>query len=209
MSRSAPGIAAQLGQDRHEEPRLRVLHERLLDEKLLRPLDVEAHGPHVDARARDHEPVVDLNGLQLEDAASGQEGERDVLRELRVRAGRRPDGRRRAVAVETHREVEAREAPEHVAHRQVVDRSRGKLLRGAAHEDGKRERTEGAHAIRSHSFAASSRARAWTRAPSTRVDLRPSTIASPFTTTSRTWRVPRPKRTCPARFAAVSVVGGS
>ena len=75
-----------------------------------------------------------------------------------------PMGVAAAMAVEPHRQVEAREAPEHVAHRQVVDRSRRKLLRRAAHEDGERERAERAHAIRSQSRAASSRARAWIRA---------------------------------------------
>src|ERR1019366_7985620 len=198
-----------VGQDRHEEARLRVLAEGLFDEELLRPLDVEAHRPHVDARTRDHEPIVLLNRLELEDAAARQPRERDVLRELRVRPRRRSDGRRTAVTVESHGQVEARKSTEDVADRKVVEPSGGKLLRCAAHQDRERERAERAHAIRSQTRTACSRARAWMRAPSTRVDLRPSTIASPFTTTSRTWRVPRPKRTCPARFAAVSGVGGS
>ena len=46
------GDAAELREDRDEEPRLRVLAEGVLDRELLRPLHVEADGPHVDARAR-------------------------------------------------------------------------------------------------------------------------------------------------------------
>ena len=66
------------------------------------------HGRGID------EAVVHLDGLELQDPSPREIRERDVLRELRVRAGGRADGRGRAVAVERHGEVAARESPEDV-----------------------------------------------------------------------------------------------
>ena len=73
--------------------------------------------------------VEDLDGLQLENARSAQPGERDVLRELRVRPGGRPDARRGANAVVRDGEVEplARAAP-NLARFEVVDRAGAGVL---------------------------------------------------------------------------------
>ncbi len=200
---------AELVQDCHEEPRLRVLAQRVFDEQLLRPLDVVADGAHVDAGPADDEAVVDLDGLELQDPTPRQIRQPDVLGELRVRAGGRADGRGRPVSVEGDGEIEAGEALVDSPRRQVEDRTLRELLGGALHENRKGKRPQHAHAKRSHSRAASSRPRAWTSLSSRRVDLPPSTMTSPPATTSRTCRAPKPKRKCPARFSAERGVGGS
>ncbi len=73
---------------------LGVLAQGLLHSELLRPLDVEADVRRVDTGARDIECVVHLDGLELDDAASGEPREHDVLGELRVRSRGRAHGSR-------------------------------------------------------------------------------------------------------------------
>ena len=92
-----------------------------LERELLRPLDVVADRLHVDAGARNRQLVVDLDGLQLDDAAAGEPGEDDVLRELRVRPRRRPNGED-AAAVEADRQIELGVAEEARGERQIEDR---------------------------------------------------------------------------------------
>jgi hypothetical protein len=70
-----PGGQAQPpagGEHLDQHRRLHVLVERLLERQLLRPLDVEADRPHVDARPRHGDPVVRLHRLQLDDSAAGE-----------------------------------------------------------------------------------------------------------------------------------------
>ena len=76
-----------------------VLAQALLQAQLLAPLDVVADGGGVDAGPRDHEPVVDLDRLQLEDPAARQPREHDILRHLvlRPRGGAQRTGRAAAV----------------------------------------------------------------------------------------------------------------
>ncbi len=81
--------------------------------KLLRPLDVVSDVRDVNTGAGDLEPVVDLHGLDLDDPASRQPGEHDVLCELRVWSGRRTDRRGCAVFKVKRREIQllARDPP--------------------------------------------------------------------------------------------------
>jgi len=190
----APGHLEKIVEDGDEEPALDVLAEGVGDRELLRPLDVETDGPHVDARPRDHEGVVDLDGLELEDPPAREIRQRDVLGELRVRSGGGPDRRGRPVSVESRGEVPAREPAVDPPDRKVVNGA-GRQLRGSApHQGGERDGPENAHAIRLQSRAASSRARARIRAASTRTVMRSFTISSPPATTSLTCRAPMPKR---------------
>ncbi len=69
-----------------------VLAEGFLDTQLLRPFHVEADARRVNAGARNLETVVHLHGLQLDDPTSRQPRENDVLGELCMRTGCRPDG---------------------------------------------------------------------------------------------------------------------
>ena len=85
-------------QDVDERPGHDVLVGRLVEGQFLRPLDVVALVGHVDARPRDDEVVADLDRLQLDEAAAGQPRRHDVLAELRMRAGRRPEGGRERLA---------------------------------------------------------------------------------------------------------------
>ena len=84
---------------------LDVLVERLLELQLLRPLDVVADRPHVDARARNLQLVHDLDGLEFHDPAPGEPGEHEVLGHLRVRARGRPERARRRPTMKQHRGV--------------------------------------------------------------------------------------------------------
>ncbi len=89
------------------------LAQALREAQLLAPLDVVAHGLHVDAGPRDREPVVGLDRLQLEKPAAGQPGEQDVLGHLAVGPGGGADRVRHAPAVHDDRQVEiGRAAPE-------------------------------------------------------------------------------------------------
>ena len=129
-----------------EHRRLDVLLERLVERQLLRPLDVVAHRLHVDARPRDRQRVVDLDSLQLDDAAAGEPREHDVLRELRVRAGRRPERRRGHAAVHADRQIVRRGPGEELARGQVEDRlPLVELPEHAANERAKRVRTQPRH----------------------------------------------------------------
>ncbi len=110
------------GEHRDEHRRLHVLLERLLEREFLRPFDVVADRLRVDARARDREGVVDLDGLQLDDAPAAEPGQHDVLGELRLRPGRRAEGRRGAAAVHRDRHVLRRRAGEELAGGKVENR---------------------------------------------------------------------------------------
>ena len=108
-------------QDLEEHRRADVLAQRLLQLQFLRPLDVVADVGGVDARPRDLQLVENLDGLQLDDARAAQPGEHDVLRQLTVRSGGRPERRGGAVAVKVDREIQPGQAAEELALRQVED----------------------------------------------------------------------------------------
>ncbi len=101
--------------------RLSVLAQAVGQPQLLAPFDVVAHGGGVDARPGQDQAVVDLDGLELEDAAPGQPGQHDVLRHLVLGAGRGSDRARRAPSVEEHGGVEVRRAVPELARGQVED----------------------------------------------------------------------------------------
>ena len=127
-----PGVllhAQQIGRSVDHVPAVHVLVERLLEEQLLRPLDVEAHVLHVDAGARDLELIEDLHRLELDDAGSPEPGEQDVLRELGVGAGRGADagGGSRAVVDDGEIHPRARAVP-HLARLEVIDGAAGRVL---------------------------------------------------------------------------------
>ncbi len=117
-----PGRHAGGLQDLDQHGGLDVFLERLGQRELLRPLDVEAHRLHVDAGAGDVELVLDLDRLQLHEAAARQPRQHDVLGELGVRSRGRAERRRRAAAVDRHRPVPAGVAAHEGAGRQVEDR---------------------------------------------------------------------------------------
>ncbi len=100
-----------------------VFLERLLDLQLLRPFDVETHRSSVDAWTRDAQGIEDLNGLQLDDSRAGEPTEDDVLRHLRVRAGRRAERSADAMPVEVDGSVKSRIGEDEVPRGQVEDAS--------------------------------------------------------------------------------------
>ena len=124
---------------------LGVLAQRLRYAQLLRPLDVVADVRHVDAGPRDAQLVVHLHGLELDDAAARQPRQDDVLRQLRVRAGRRAH-RRGGAAAEVAGAQVARVRPPPLAHRQVEDRTRAlDLLAHPPHQRGEGQGRELGH----------------------------------------------------------------
>ena len=135
-----------LAQDLDEHRPLDVLLERLLQLELLGPLGVQPHRVDVDAGPRDLQLVVDLDGLELLDAAAPQPGEDDVLRHLGLRPGRGAQGARGAPAVEVHGEIEVRVARHEATDRQVEDRLLGvELDEHSAHQGAERVRPQGGH----------------------------------------------------------------
>ncbi len=127
----------EIRRDVDERPPGGVLDERLFERELLRPLDVEADVLRVDARARDLEPVQDLDRLQLQDPCAAEPGEDDVLRELRVGAGRGAEAGRGEGAVVRDGEIEAgRGAAPDLARLEVVDRAGARVLGEHAAEEG-------------------------------------------------------------------------
>ncbi len=101
---------------------LDVLLERLLELELLRPLDVEADGVHVDARARDVQLVEHLDRLELHDPAAAEPRQHEVLRHLGLRPRRRPQRARGVAAVEGHREIEILETTDELRGGEMEDR---------------------------------------------------------------------------------------
>ncbi len=133
-------------EDLDEHARLHVLLERLLERELLRPLDVVADRRRVDARSRDREGVHDLDGLQLEDPRPREEGQDDVLRELRVRARGRTERRGGSVPVERDREVVRPTAAKEVPRLEIEDPAVPRqLLEHPGDEAAKRDRVERRH----------------------------------------------------------------
>jgi hypothetical protein len=102
-------------QNLQEHRGLYVLTQRLFQLQFLRPFDVVADIGGVDAWARDLQLVEGLDCLEFDDARSGQPGERDVLGQLSMRPGRRPERRGCTMSVEIDREIEIREAAEDLA----------------------------------------------------------------------------------------------
>ena len=132
-----------------EHGRLDVLLDRLLELQLLRPLHVEADRLHVDARPRNGDLVVVLDGLQLDDPSAGQPGEDDVLRELRLGTRGGPEGRRGPPAVEAHGEIDVRMAEEGAVDRQIEDGAVPlQLAERPADERPERAGTKGGHSGR-------------------------------------------------------------
>ncbi len=122
----------------HEERAFDVLREGLGRAQLLRKLAVVAGVAHVDARARDRERVVDLHGLQLEDAAAREPREHDVLRELGVGSGRRAERAGSAALADGHRQVEVGLA----AHEPPGGQVEGSVLFGELPEEAPRKRCD-------------------------------------------------------------------
>ena len=118
----------RLLQDVDEHRAGHVLAQALREAQLLAPLDVVADGDGVDAGPGDHQPVVDLHGLQLEDPAPRQPRQHDVLRHLVLRARRGAERARRAMAVEEDRRVEVGRAVPELARGQVEDLSLALVL---------------------------------------------------------------------------------
>jgi hypothetical protein len=108
-------------QDLDEHRALDVFLERLLELELLTPLDVEAHGSHVDARARNGQLVEDLNRLELHDPASREPAQDDVLRHLGLRSRGGPEGCSRPAPVQLNRQILVGVAEEALAQWQVED----------------------------------------------------------------------------------------
>ncbi len=75
------------------EPGLQILVEGLGQRVLGRPLGVVALVLGIDAWLGDFQAVHDLHGLQLDEAPPRQPGTHGVLRQLRMRASRRPERR--------------------------------------------------------------------------------------------------------------------
>ena len=98
-----------------------VFVNRFIEPQFLRELDVVADVGHVDARAVDDQLIVDLDGLEFENARPGNPTQRDVLRQLCLRAGRRTDRRRGFPPVKRHARVERRIGPIDLLQRQVED----------------------------------------------------------------------------------------
>ena len=117
------GVAgdARCAEHVHEHGARHVLAQAFGEAQLLAPLDVVADVGGVDARPRDRQPVVDLDRLELEDAAPGQPRQHHVLGHLVLRAGRGAERVRRAMAVEEDGGVEVRGAAPELARGQVED----------------------------------------------------------------------------------------
>jgi hypothetical protein len=80
-----------LFQQVQRKPGFQVFVEGLGQRVLGRPLGVVALVLGIDAGLGDLQTVHDLHRLQLDEAPTGQPRSHDVLRQLRVRPGRRPD----------------------------------------------------------------------------------------------------------------------
>ncbi len=126
-----------------EEHRARhVLAQTVGQPQLLAPFDVVADRGGVDARPGQDQAVVDLDGLELEDAAPGQPGQHDVLRHLVLGAGRGSDRARRAPSVEEHGGVEVRRAVPELARGQVEDLPLTLVLAGHPAQEGAEGRAD-------------------------------------------------------------------